>query len=172
MEKRLDVKARFARHDHYLAHVRKMWGFCAALESGIDPGALRDALPDYESRRKLPLLTRDLLALGTPAADLSNLSRCMTLPPCGEPAAVFGCLYVIEGASLGGRTLLPLVERNLGLSESNGAAFLASYGPRVDAMWRSFGMALEVWCSTPARTDLAAAAASSTFDALDGWLCG
>ncbi len=172
MERRLDVKARFARPDDYLAHVRKMWGFCASMESGIEPGALRDALPDYESRRKLPLLTRDLLALGTPAADLSQLSRCMTLPPCSETAAVFGCLYVLEGASLGGRTLLPLVERNLGLTESTGAAFLASYGTEVDAMWRSFGMALEDWCSTAARSDLAAAAASSTFDALDGWLNG
>jgi heme oxygenase len=172
MEKRLDVKARFARPDDYLAHMRKMWGFCAPLEAGIDPGALRDALPDYESRRKLPLLTRDLLALGTPAADVSHLARCMTLPACAEPAAVFGCLYVLEGASLGGRTLLPLVERNLGFTESNGAAFLASYGARVDAMWQTFGMALEGWCSTPARSDLATAAAASTFDALDGWLCG
>jgi len=171
LEKRLDVKHRFSLLASYRTYLESMWGFCDALERRAAKALVADALGDYESRRKLPLLTQDLLALGASADDLQRLPRCETLPECEEPAAALGCLYVIEGATLGGQTLLPLVHKRLGLDAANGAAFLASYGDEVGPMWRAFGAALDAWCAAPERRARAAAAAVRTFGALEQWLC-
>jgi heme oxygenase len=172
LEKRLNVKARFSNLDAYRGYLQGMWGFCATLEPQLARALCTEALPDYESRRKLSLLTRDLLALGADSTDIENLAACRDVPHCTEPAAAFGCAYVLEGATLGGRTLLPLVESHLGLTSQTGAAFLASYGVDVSSMWQRFGAALDTWCSDPARTRAAARAAVDTFGALEVWLCG
>jgi heme oxygenase len=172
LEKRLDVKARFSSVSAYRAHLERMWGFCAGLEQRLSRHVLGDALTDYDSRRKLPLLARDLEALGVAPDSLRQLPRCEAIPACPDVASAFGCLYVLEGATLGGRTLLPLVQERLGLSAAHGAAFLASYGAEVAAMWQRFGATLDAWCCTPERQARAAAAAVATFDALQEWLCG
>lgn len=148
-----------------------MWGFCATLESLIDPVGACDVLPDYASRRKLESLTHDLTVLGVPLADIHALRRCDTLLLTSDPSAVLGCSYVLEGASLGGRTLLPLIERNLGFTATHGAGFMASYGSEIDTMWRRFGITLEAWCSSDARRDRVVAAAVATFESLEHWLC-
>ena len=172
LEKRLDVKRRFSTLAGYRLHLESMWGFCDSLERCAAHGLVTDALADYESRRKLPLLTHDLLALGASSDELDRLPRCENLPACDEPAAALGCLYVLEGATLGGQTLLPLVQKRLGLNATNGAAFLASYGDNVVSMWRAFGTALDAWCAAPERSARAAAAAVATFGSLEQWLCG
>jgi heme oxygenase len=147
LERRLDVKARFSDLCAYRAHLVAMWGFCAALEQRLGPDRFGAALSDYASRRKLPLLTRDLVALGAAPDAVERLAQCAGLPDCTDISAAFGSAYVLEGATLGGRTLLPLVQARLGLSAAHGASFLASYGELTAAHWRSFGAALDAWCS-------------------------
>jgi heme oxygenase (biliverdin-IX-beta and delta-forming) len=172
LEKRLDVKARFASMPAYREHLEKLWGFCGPLEQRLGQQPVGEALADCAARRKLPLLTRDLVALGAEAAAVQALPRCEGLAPCADVAAALGCLYVLEGATLGGRTLLPMVNQRLGLSAHSGAAFLASYGDQVSSMWQGFGTALDAWCASAARSALAAQAAVATFESLELWLCG
>jgi heme oxygenase len=172
LEKRIDVKARFATVPAYLAHLRRMWGFCAGIETRLSADAFGVALPDYSARRKLPLLTQDLVALGVLPAELAAVPRCDALPELGDTAAAFGCVYVFEGATLGGRTLLPLVSSRLGCDAARGAAFLASYGDAVGAMWQRFGAALDAFCADASRRARAEEAATATFTALEDWLCG
>ncbi|HEY1315471.1 MAG TPA: biliverdin-producing heme oxygenase [Steroidobacteraceae bacterium] len=171
LEKRLDVKARFTDLSAYRAHLEKMWGFCAALEARLAPQSFGGALPDYEARRKLPLLTHDLVDLGEAAGGVASLPRCAALPQEMDAAAAFGCVYVLEGATLGGRTLLPLVHSRLGFTPSHGARYLASYGDNVAAMWRDFGAALDSWCCVAQRRYTAMQAAVATFELLAEWLC-
>jgi heme oxygenase (biliverdin-IX-beta and delta-forming) len=132
---------------------------------------IRDALPDFESRRKLSLLSRDLVATGSDLRAVEKLPRMPAVPECHDAAGGFGCLYVLEGATLGGRTLLPRVERTLGLGPTHGAEYLASYGERTALMWRDFGCALDAWCIGFERSTRARAAAIATFDSLGQWLC-
>lgn len=172
LEKRLNVAERFGHLDGYRVHLRRMHGFCAALEARCDAAGIEQALGDYAQRRKRPLIERDLLSLGEAPEQCRALPVCSHLPACVDPAAALGCLYVLEGATLGGRTLLPMVSSRLGLSAAHGAAFLASYGDQVAAMWRRFGAALDAWCASPERGARAATAAQVTFLALERWLCG
>jgi heme oxygenase (biliverdin-IX-beta and delta-forming) len=172
LEKRLDVKARFSHLEGYRSYLEKMWGFCASFEEQLRQDAFGGALADYQTRRKLPRLTQDLLMIGVNPTSVALLPRCGSVPLCPDPAAAFGCAYVLEGATLGGRTLLPLVQSRLGLTAQSGATFLASYGEEVSSKWRSFGAALDAWCFLPDREACAARAAVATFEALEAWLCG
>jgi heme oxygenase len=169
LEKRLNVKVRFRELAHYRAHLERMWGFVAAIEEKLQGDAFDGALADFEARRKLPLLTRDLLALGSERESIELLPR-PTTPSCAPPAAAFGCAYVLEGSTLGGRTMLPMVGEYLGFTADHGAAFLASYREHTPAMWKSFCAALEFYCSTPERRSSAAQAATATFESLGAWM--
>lgn len=172
LERRIDFKARLADAGTYRRHIEGMWGFYAALEPQLGSGVLHDSLADYERRRKLPLLTRDLIALGADPAVVQRLPRCAAVPGCADAAEAFGCAYVLEGATLGGRSLVPVVQARLGITAERGAAFLASYGDAVGEMWRAFGAAFDRCCSTAERRSRAANAAVATFASLELWLCG
>lgn len=172
LEKRLDVKSRFSELSAYRSHLQQMWGFCCGLEQSLATNSFQGALPNYESRRKLPLLTQDLVSLGADPQSIARLPWCLSVPAPSDPESAFGCVYVLEGATLGGRTLLPLVNARLGLSADHGAAFLASYRENVTTMWRDFGIALDACCCTPDRQVRAIQAAVTTFDALADWLGG
>jgi heme oxygenase len=172
LEKRIDFKSRLGSVDSYRAHIEQMWGFHVALEPRLASGVFGEDLTDYFLRSKVPLLERDLIALGPRVPPFAQLPRCHRLPACDDVAAAFGCAYVLEGATLGGHSLLPVVENRLGLTADHGAAFLASYGDAVQPMWRNFGQALDRRCSGNADRKRAAEAASATFAALERWLCG
>jgi len=171
LDKRIDFNARLATVSSYRGHIERMWGFYVSIEAQLDSGVLGNWLSDYPARHKAPLLERDILALGAESSALAALPRCPFVPACDDPQAAFGCAYVLEGATLGGRTLMPLVEARLGLTADHGAAFLGSYGNAVGDMWRKFGQALELCCSTEQYRHRAAESASATFCALERWLC-
>jgi heme oxygenase len=172
LEKRINFKARLETIGAYRSHVERMWGFYVAVEPGLTSGDYREWLPDCDARRKVPLLERDLAALGAESGFVALLPRCQSVPACDDIASAFGCAYVLEGATLGGRSLMPLVQARLGLTAESGAAFLASYGEAVDERWRVFGAALNRCCSLDRHRVRAAEAASATFSALEEWLCG
>jgi heme oxygenase (biliverdin-IX-beta and delta-forming) len=170
LEKRLDVKTRFATLAGYSSHLRKMWGFYASFEQVLGTQSFGGGLSDYDARRKLPLLTQDLISLGNEHPQVLSLAVCATTPSCANPAAAFGCLYVLEGATLGGQTLSPMMHKRFGLTADCGAAFLCSYGAEVVGMWQRFIGSLDAWCFTPERRAVAARAAVATFKSLDEWL--
>ena len=172
LEQRLNVRHRFTTRAAYASHLALMWGFCAGLEQSLDSHAMHLALEDFSARSKLPLLERDLGVLGFDTATIASLPVCPAFSADADLASAFGSMYVLEGATLGGRTLLPLVHRHLGFSAERGAAFLASYGETVGMMWQRFGAALESWCCSAERTARAADAATLTFARLEHWLCG
>ena len=172
LEKRINFKARLETVGAYRAYIEKMWGFYVVIEPGLTSGDLRGWLPDCHARRKVPLLERDLAALGAKSSSIAQLPRCPSVPACDDIASAFGCAYVLEGATLGGRSLMPVVEARLGLTAESGATFLASYGDAVEAKWRAFGAALDRCCSLERHRVRAAEAASATFSAIELWLCG
>jgi heme oxygenase len=166
LEKRLAIKDRFSEISAYRDHLTQLWGFHAAAEAQWS-GFLLDSLDDYPARLKAPLLARDIEALGgLPPSALASV------PPVADPIAALGGFYVLEGATLGGQHLLPIVQRKLGLSASHGASYLASYGPDVKEMWRRFSAIVDARCATAENRQRASATACATFLALETWLCG
>lgn len=91
------------------------------------------SLPELElgRRQRTPLLVSALAELG---ATLPQ--RVPDQPALGSAAEALGLLYVTEGATLGGRTILrSLAAQGVSL---RGLLFLDPYGAETGAMWKKF----------------------------------
>ena len=153
--------------DHYARVLARFLGFYRPLERRLlaVPG-LADMLPDLPGRRKAHLLAADLAALGRCDA----VPDCPDLPALATATQALGCLYVLEGATLGGQLLRRHVGATLGLTPEAGCRFFAAYGDRVGEMWHSFREAVAGYVVTPEREADAVGAAVATFATLDRWL--
>ena len=154
----------------YREILARCYGYHAPLEVRLE--ALSPTLPpalDWPARRKCPNLCRDLAVLGVRDAEFSRLPRCRSLPALSGPARILGCLYVLEGASLGGQVICrhlagldPTIARN--------RRFFQGYGERTGAMWQAFRAVLVDAC--PRRSDQEAVieAARDTFRTFAAWM--
>lgn len=118
-------------------------------------------------RRKASLLRADLSALGCSEPTTPAFAE----PLAQDAASAWGVLYVMEGASLGGRVILKHIQASLGVSADHGAAYYAGYGEATGPMWQAFRARLTGVAA--ARPDWVApiiAAAGATFAAMDAWI--
>lgn len=163
IERVLDPTRELLTLDAYRRWLARLYGFHRPMEPRLRP------IPglDMNTRRKTSLLEADLVALGSP--DPRSLAVCESLPPLTSAAARFGCAYVLEGATLGGRIVDRHVRRVLGVTPATGGRFLHGYGPRTGEMWQAFGAALTAFADTTATRDEVVAAAIATFRTLRRW---
>ncbi len=147
---------------------RNFYGFYLPAERGL--GARSEWGPLGFDFGKAGLLRRDLAALGMTDARLGDLPLCADLPDLGGFAQALGCLYVLEGATLGGQIIARHVEKQLRLHEADGCAFFRSYGGDVGAMWKSFGRFVTAHASAPDIQDTVIRSACDTFLKLGRWL--
>jgi heme oxygenase len=81
----------------------------------------------------------------------------------GSQASFLGCLYVMEGSTLGGRYLARHVESALHLAPGQGNAYFQGHGDQTGAMWRQVTAQLEA--VPEEQSDRVIAAAKRTFRA-------
>jgi methanogenic corrinoid protein MtbC1/heme oxygenase len=119
-------------------------------------GVLEQALADCADERvksvwssdmsKLPLLQKDFQYFEPrtvsdirEAVEASlKVAEHVRLISLEQPLSLLGCLYVLEGSTLGARVLGPLVARAFLLAGAEGLAYLHSYGSEVRARWAHF----------------------------------
>jgi heme oxygenase (biliverdin-IX-beta and delta-forming) len=159
----------------YTALLQKLFGYYKPLEERIAALPGWHNLPvDLGRRQKAPLLARDLLWLKVTQPQLSQLPQCERLPEVKSITQALGCLYVLEGATLGGQIIGRHLKKNLALDENRGCAFFCSYGDEVGLMWKCFRETLSSHCSKHGRTEeeQLVTSACETFVSLDYWLFG
>lgn len=156
----------------YRRYLRASWGFWKPVEDALAASSAASVVPDLESRWKAPLLITDLRFFGeSPRTTWPHLEA----PPFGDLEGAVGCLYVLEGSTLGGQFLVRHLSRALDLQPPEGLRFLASYGTRVGARWRDFRAGVKRWAEEEpgsagrAREDRVIAGAQQTFEALGRW---
>ena len=154
----------------YQQVLQAFYGFYAPVEAGLARLAAAGPPLGFPLRARAALLESDLLALGGSRSELAELPRCADLPrlSCREDLA--GCLYVLEGACLGGQVIAPVLQRRLGLAKGSGASFFTGEGEATAARWTRVLSWLEGLSGTGARGDEIVAAACATFQALGRWL--
>lgn len=173
IERLVDLPSRLRSREAYRAVLIQFYGFYAPLEASLwQVEGLALALGDVAARRKADLIARDLLALGVRPGELPALPRCADLPALPDAAHALGCLYVLEGATLGGQIIVRQLAAGPGVTADSGGAFFSGYGRETGPMWRSFGVGLAAYATTPEREAGIVAAAGETFCALDRWLAG
>ena len=122
---------------------------------------------EMHKREKAPLLRADLIALGEPAilpSPVFNLKL-------ASVSHAWGCLYVLEGSTLGGQVLSRRLSQSLGLTPSTGGAFLWAYGDQTGEMWRRFQGCLLAFAERGDEAEIIRGA-QDTFESLTGWLKG
>lgn len=145
--------------EDYAAVLRRLASFHAGVEAAL---AQAPSLAVFgvavAERRRSPLLLADLQELGAPTS-----GPAVVLPPLHTAAAAMGCVYVVEGSTLGGQQLAR------GLPVGWPRRFLLGHGAAHGAMWRDFVLALERCGADPARLAEMIDGAQTTFASFEAW---
>lgn len=150
--------------DGYRLLLQAFYGFHAPLEARL---ARAPPAPGFAWPARAALLERDLRAMGAPA--VARLPLCGQLPALESAARRAGCLYVIEGACLGGPIIARGLRERLGLGPTTGAAFFAGEGAGTAARWSQVIAWIEGLAQEGAPQEEMVSAACETFRALLRW---
>ncbi|MCG8350903.1 MAG: biliverdin-producing heme oxygenase [Chloroflexales bacterium] len=157
--------------DQYVWLLQKFFGFYAPMEAAMSRMTEWESIGlKFEQRRKTPLLEKDLRILGSHGQHLAALPICTDLPTIVNFPQALGCLYVFEGATLGGQLITRQLQRLFGFDRETGCAFFSSYGSRVGPMWKAFGAALNSYAGERDVDHIMIDAACASFSKLDRWL--
>ena len=171
LEQDLDVLHAISTMESYAALLQKFLCFYLPIEPRLLAVQKRYSLQvDIQQRGKSPLLLRDLSAIGMHHLIAHTLPLCETLPNLTNPAHLWGCLYVLEGSTLGGVHISKHIHKVLGLTPEHGCAFFSSYKSNVGTMWRIFTKDLEAYACRYHEEDSIIDAACETFVVLSQWL--
>ena len=158
LEARLDLLSPSLTRPRYVEVLERFLGVVAPLEARLDAAPV--PVDDWRDRRKAHLLADDLGHV--------DVEACDDLPDVTTPDRALGCLYVLEGSTLGGREVAAVVESRLGADVPT--RYLRSYGDDVPARWSSFRGAVAARADAGGDVGAMVDAARHTFAAFDRWL--
>lgn len=168
LEARLDLLAPDLSLERYVRVLLGLHGYYGALEPrlGTCVERCRCAFP---LRSRAPLLVQDLVELGTRHEELERAPRCRSLPALEGIEQLAGCVYVLEGACLGGRVVARGLRHGLGLDAEHGCSFFSDAGKDVVPRWALVTDWLEE-VGRQSSTDAIVASAAATFRTMTDWL--
>ena len=178
VERLLDLMGASLTREAYRQRLAQFYGFYAPLEAALRicctrPDEVRGGsalqLATLSPRlNKTDLLRRDLHYLGVSA---DPLPLCSHLPSTKTSAELLGCMYVLEGATLGGRLITQHIQATFGITPATGGGFFEGYAGDTGKMWQAMRHLL-VNCASDIQAENAMVAnAIATFACLRGW-CG
>lgn len=171
LESRLPLLNADMSRARYLQFLQLFWGYYEPLETQLQALPYWNAMGfDYAGRHKTPRLLQDLQALGETPDAIQGFARCQHLPTLASQGQLLGCLYVIEGATLGGQIITRHLQANLGLTPLTGAAFFDGYGARTGSHWKAFCAMLRANADESGPQEDILASANQTFETLGQWL--
>ncbi len=166
--------ARLMAPDITLADVGAALRGLHAFHAGLDP-RLAACLVDvpgaaaYHDTTRLPALAEDLAFHGLAPGPAAPPYALPALPSLGH---ALGCLYVIEGSSLGGRVIARRLQDALGLMASQGATFFAGRSAaEVRTRFQNLASLLDHEAGfSPAAAAAILAGANDTFHQMARWM--
>lgn len=172
LERGLDIPRSLSSREQYVLLLQRFYGFYVPVEAEI--ARYRDDLLrcgiDIQGRFKSRKLELDLRSLGMSRESMMLIPLCCDLPNLTTCVRALGCLYVLEGSTLGAQIILRHLEAQLNLSKDFGVSFFAGYGLQTGGMWRSFVECIDAVAMTDADSDAATEGARETFESLERWI--
>lgn len=168
----MNLLQRAGSHAGYRGLLEKFYTIYEPLEEKLAEAVDWRSLGwDFEERRKVGWLKDDLQALGVSAGEVLVLPSCDDLPELDSIGAVVGCLYVLEGSTLGGQFISKLLRQRLGITQETGGRFFTGYADQTGARWREFGAWAEgLAAANDSQMERDAVdAAKTTFDCFSRW---
>lgn len=156
----------------YLDALKALYGFYRPMENYLYSAGL-PLNCDMPVRPKSAALSRDIIALGVPPHEMSSLPMCVNLPQLLTANECIGALYVLEGATLGGRTILKRIAASLGENAEKATSFHGFHGDQLGPSWKRVQAYLTLRLDgDQAALKEATRGAQVTFRALYEWLLG
>ena len=154
----------------YQRVLRTLYGFYAPVEDSLV--RLTAARPPlgFPLRARCELIASDLHVLGMDRRELAGLPRCIDLPPLSCREDLAGCLYVLEGACLGGQVIAPALHQQLGLAKGSGASFFIGDAEATSSRWILFLTWLDGLARAGARSEGIVDSACATFLTFARWV--
>ena len=169
LERRLNLLGSVLSLARYTRIVAVFYGFYEPLERALKRLEPLVPAPGFPMRARTELLNCDLLALGVGAQAISEFPRCAHLPCLAEAEHFVGCLYVLEGAGLGGQVIVRALHREGKLNGRNGTAYFAGEGASTAARWKAVLEWLDRVGRSELRLDMIVESACETFISLANW---
>ena len=152
----------------YRNYIIILYGFVKEFELSLYP-QIQFVIDDLESRKKTFLLYNDLQTLGIEPAEVETIMDNF-FKTNNTIAGTLGCMYVMEGATLGGQIISRHIEKMLGNSVTGSLKYIKAYGTNTGYMWKKF---LESFCELAVikqQQDEAIKGAVKTFSLLEKWM--
>ena len=171
LEAQMDISRHFKTQEDYRLLLERFYTLYAPLEARLASVVdWKDEGLDFDVRRKTPLLMEDLDWAGLDGQEIKNLRECDDLPKVTCLGEGIGCLYVLEGSTLGGLVITKMLQQRLPVTPEQGGRYFAGYGVKTLPNWRLFGEWAEACAARdPTIEPQAVAAAQDTFDAFARW---
>ena len=173
LEESLDLVKRVRTVHDYGGLLTRYFSLYESLENGLEKVADWEAKGwNFAAHRKAPWLRQDLQALGVGADEIARSPRCETLNTPDSFGAALGCVYVLEGSTLGGQMLAKQFHESFGITPDNGGRFFKGYGQATMTTWRAFA----AWADSQAAStnivmkEQAVDGARKTFADFSQWL--
>lgn len=170
LENEVNIEDTTRTPETYRRLLERFYGFHQPFEvrMGILPG-WETTCYDPRTRLKSPWLREDLEAMGLGKEEIQRLPLCTQLPEVRTLAEGFGCAYVIEGSTLGGRHIARLLETGAGVQLPQ--RFFQSYGSETGPRWKEFCAGLEQFAAeNPHSEPEILRAAEETFSCFRSWV--
>ena len=175
VEQVLDLMGVLTR-DTYRQRLVQFYGFYSPLEAALQTRCAKQSdshsLEVSQLQKLLPrlhkslLLRQDLHHLGV---STEGLAQCRALPQIQTHAEVLGCLYVLEGATLGGRMITEHIQATLGITPTTGGSFFDGYAGQTGRMWNAMRQTLLSGAVDAQAENAMVASAIATFTCMRGW---
>jgi len=167
IDRELDLVGTALTATRYRSLIVRFYGFYLPLETVLFSAQAWPATGiDPELRRKAPMLLTDLQALDI---DFAEAALCEEMPDMETAARRLGCLYVVEGSTLGGQIIGRHLRQNLGITPQSGGRFFAGYAENTGRMWQAFLTQLEAQANSATEQDDIVRGALSTYETLTRW---
>jgi heme oxygenase (biliverdin-IX-beta and delta-forming) len=148
----------------YASLLKTFYGFYFPLQIRISRFVTAADLEDIQERKIALLVLEDLRSLGLPVTDIPT---CQDLPTISNKAQAFGCLYVMEGSTLGGRIISKWLRSNTFITlQEEQLHFFNGYKQQTGIKWKTFLDAL----NEQQDINPVIAAANETFILFQSWI--
>ncbi len=173
IEQNMFVKDLFSSEptkESYKNWLLKFYGFYIPVEAQFNHFAELAAEPvNFPERVKLPLLENDLNYLGVDQDALTQAPRCEAYPELNNIYEALGCLYVLEGSTMGGQIMSRKVKTVFDFEEDKGNLFFKAYGKDSKRMWEIFKNFLNEYPMNDVQQQQTLDSATHTFKSLMEW---
>ena len=164
LEEAVAIQRRFRSPATYCELLEAFYGFVRPLEDELAVHDWARVGLNFDQRRKVSLLEKDLAIAGSAPEDLE---QCDSLPDVSSIDRAFGALYVMEGSTLGGQHIAKLA--GAAKIDPDALHYFRSYGLGVGEMWKSFGDALNRFAEKCGDAPEIINGAQETFSLLRSW---